>query len=144
MRTPVSQRSRRVPPERHFSPLDSYKSVREIKNLAWEFSPSNLIEVREKLTSLPVFHLFLFHVVWGEGGGSPSNWKSTQHFQLLFSPFELFLFDVSLILCDQPRLCDWLRLHHGCVIPLFICWYSCSSVLHSTPVRYTRKTLVWN
>lgn len=53
MRTPVSQRSRRVPPKRHFSPLDSYKSVREIKNLAWEFSPlemSKLIKVRAKLT----------------------------------------------------------------------------------------------
>lgn len=68
MRTPVSQRRRRVPPKRHFSPLDSYKSGREIKNLAWEFSPfemSNPIKVREKLTSVPVFHLFLFHAVGG-------------------------------------------------------------------------------
>lgn len=92
MRTPVSQRSRRVPPKRHFSPLDSYKSVREIKNLAWEFSPfemSHLIKVRENAV----------------GGASPSNWKSTQHFNCSFHPLNSF-FDASLFLCDPPRLRD--------------------------------------
>lgn len=65
----------------------------------------------------------------GGGGGSPSNWKSTQHFQLLFSPFELFLFDGSLILCDRPRLCDWLRLHLGCVIPLHLLVFRFTSLM---------------
>lgn len=86
MRSPVSQRSRRAPPKRHFSPLDSNKSVWEIKNSTWEFSPfemSNPIKVRGKLTGVPVFHLVLFHAV--RAGESPSCWKSTRHFPTALS-----------------------------------------------------------